>query len=36
MSLAMDPAAAMPLTEHLRELRKRLVRCLAVVALLFA
>ena len=36
MSIAMDPAASMPLTEHLRDLRKRLVRCLALVALVFA
>lgn len=36
MSIAMDPAAGMPLTEHLRDLRKRLVRCLALVAVVFA
>ena len=36
MSIAMDPAASMPLTEHLRDLRKRLMRCLALVALAFA
>ena len=36
MSIAMDPVASMPLTEHLRDLRKRLVRCLALVALVFA
>jgi len=36
MSIAMDPTANMPLTEHLRDLRKRLVRCLALVALVFA
>ncbi|WP_144171358.1 twin-arginine translocase subunit TatC [Pseudomonas sp. Kh13] len=35
MSIAMDPTASMPLTEHLRDLRKRLVRCLALVALVF-
>ena len=36
MSLAMDPAARMPLTDHLRDLRKRLVRCLLLLAVVFA
>ena len=36
MSIALDSAARMPLTEHLRELRKRLVRCLLAVSVLFA
>ena len=35
MPLALDQAARMPLTDHLRDLRKRLVRCLLVIALVF-
>ncbi|TFF40534.1 twin-arginine translocase subunit TatC [Pseudomonas sp. RIT623] len=35
MPLALDQAARMPLTDHLRDLRKRLVRCLLVIVLVF-
>ncbi|MDH0304606.1 twin-arginine translocase subunit TatC, partial [Pseudomonas sp. GD04091] len=35
MSLAFEQAACMPLTDHLRDLRKRLVRCLLAIALVF-
>lgn len=35
MSIAMQQQGRMPLTEHLRDLRKRLMRSLLVIALLF-
>ena len=36
MSIAMEQQTPMPLTEHLRDLRRRLVRSLLVVAVVFA
>ncbi|MDR6713845.1 sec-independent protein translocase protein TatC [Pseudomonas hunanensis] len=36
MSVAMQPEARMPLTEHLRDLRKRLMRALLIIGVLFA
>jgi sec-independent protein translocase protein TatC len=36
MSMATDAAARMPLTDHLRDLRTRLMRCLLLVGLVFA
>lgn len=35
MPVALEHAARMPLTDHLRDLRKRLVRCLLAIALVF-
>lgn len=35
MSVALEQPGRMPLTEHLRDLRKRLVRCLLLIALVF-